>query len=169
MARISRNIGIHGSGLSTSTDPRTSAGDHHSGWSNLQEKVGRCTLDPQLSLDSYSVAPRGPRASPERLLSLQRNSTNVMTRGSMHRQLSSLEHMPKKGYPERTVKINKGYVDDVSRATRLATLPFPAMANGQCWTPRTRPECAHVPYAIFPLSHMVGEAVGARGASWGGP
>jgi len=52
----------------------------------------------------------------------------------------------------------------------LRRYPFPQwpMANAG-WTPRTRPECAHVPYAIFPLSHMVGEAVGARGASWGGP
>ena len=83
MARISRNIGIYGSGLSTSTGPRTSAGDHHSGWSNLLEKVGRCTLDLQLSLDSDSGALRGPRASPERLLSLQRNMTNVLARGSI--------------------------------------------------------------------------------------
>ena len=28
-----------------SMDQWTSAGDHHSGWPNLQEKVGRCTLD----------------------------------------------------------------------------------------------------------------------------
>ena len=95
MARISRNIGIHGSGLSTSTDPRTSAGDHHSGWSNLQEKVGRCTLDLQLGLDSYSGALGGPRASPERLLSLQRNVTNVMARGSMSRYALSVRAVPR--------------------------------------------------------------------------
>ena len=51
------------------------------GQSNLQEKVGRCTLDLKLSLDSYSGARRGPRASPERLLSLQRNVTNVIDAG----------------------------------------------------------------------------------------
>ena len=31
---------------------------------NLQEKVDRGTLDLELSLDLYSGAPRGPRASP---------------------------------------------------------------------------------------------------------
>jgi hypothetical protein len=37
---------------------------------NLQEKVDRGTYL-ELSLDSYSGAPRGPRASPEPLLGLQ--------------------------------------------------------------------------------------------------
>ena len=39
---------------------------------NLQEKVDRGTLDLELSLDSYSGAPRGPRASPGPLLGLQK-------------------------------------------------------------------------------------------------
>ena len=60
----------------------TSAGDHHLRWLNLQKKVGRGTLDLELSLDSYSGAPRGPRASPGPQLGLQRNVTNLMTRGS---------------------------------------------------------------------------------------
>ena len=55
-----------------------SASDHHSGWSNLQKKVGRGTLDLELTLDSYSGAPRGPRANRERLLSLQSNVTNLL-------------------------------------------------------------------------------------------
>ena len=62
------------------------------GQSNLQEKVGRCTLDLKLSLDSYSGARRGPRASPERLLSLQRNVTNVTAliwRGGVHGRLQA--------------------------------------------------------------------------------
>ena len=56
----------------------TSAGDHHLRWLNLQEKVGRGTLDLELSLDSYSGAPRGPRASPGPHLGLQRNVTNLL-------------------------------------------------------------------------------------------
>ena len=60
----------------------TSAGDHHLRWLNLQEKVGRGTLDLELSLDSYSGAPRGSRASPGPQLGLQRNVTNLMKRGS---------------------------------------------------------------------------------------
>ena len=49
---------------------------------NLQEKVGRGTLDLELSLDSYSGAPRGPRASPGPHLGLQRNVTNLLVQGS---------------------------------------------------------------------------------------
>ena len=60
----------------------TSAGDHHLRWLNLQEKVGRGTLDLELSLDSYSGAPRGPRASPGPHLGLQRNVTNLLAQGS---------------------------------------------------------------------------------------
>ena len=56
----------------------TSAGDHHLRWLNLQEKVGRGTLDLELSLDSYSGAPRGSRASPGPQLGLQRNVTNLL-------------------------------------------------------------------------------------------
>ena len=77
-----RNIWICGFGLSTSRHPWTSANDHHSGWSDLQKKIGRGTLDLELTLDSYSGAPRGPRASTERLLSLRRNVTNVLAQGS---------------------------------------------------------------------------------------
>ena len=62
----------------------TSAGDHHLRWLNLQEKVGRCTLDLELSLDSYSGAPRGPRASPEPHLGLQLNVTNLLKQGSIN-------------------------------------------------------------------------------------
>ena len=50
---------------------------------NLQEKVDRGTLDLELSLDSYSGAPRGPRASSGPLLGLQSNVTNVMHLESM--------------------------------------------------------------------------------------
>ena len=60
----------------------TSAGDHHLRWLNLQEKVGRGTLDLELSLDSYSGAPRGHRASPGPQLGLQRNVTNHLVQGS---------------------------------------------------------------------------------------
>ena len=78
-----RNIWIYGFGLSTSRHPWTSASDHHSGWSDLQKKIGRGTLDLKLTLDSYSGAPNeGPRASPERLLSLQSKVTNFMEQGS---------------------------------------------------------------------------------------
>ena len=42
----------------------------------------RHILDLELTLDSYSGAPRGSRASPERLLSPQRNVTNVLEHGS---------------------------------------------------------------------------------------
>ena len=49
---------------------------------NLQEKVDRGTLDLELSLDSYSGAPRGPRASPGPLLGLQSKVTNFMIQGS---------------------------------------------------------------------------------------
>ena len=41
MGTSTRNIWIYGFGLSTSRHPWTTASDHHSGWSNLQEKVGR--------------------------------------------------------------------------------------------------------------------------------
>ena len=81
MAPGPQNIWIHGSGLS---DPRirgprlvvTTKGGQ-TGWT----KVGRCILDPKLSLDSYAVAPRGPRASSGRLLSSQRNVTSLMDQG----------------------------------------------------------------------------------------
>ena len=45
---------------------------------------GRCrgTLDLELSLDSYSGAPRGPRASHGPLLGLQSKVTNFMSQGS---------------------------------------------------------------------------------------
>jgi hypothetical protein len=49
---------------------------------NLQEKVDRGTLDLELSLDSYSGAPMGPRASPGPLLGLQSKVTNFMIQGS---------------------------------------------------------------------------------------
>ena len=52
---------------------------------NLQEKVDRGTLDLELSLDSYSGAPRGPRASPGPLLGLQSKVTNFMKQGSRRR------------------------------------------------------------------------------------
>ena len=55
----------------------------HLRWLNLQKKVGRGTLDLELSLDSYSGAPRGPRASPGPQLGLQRNVTNLLKQGSM--------------------------------------------------------------------------------------
>ena len=64
--------GTHGPRLVTTTQ----------GGQTLQKKIGRGTLDLELTLDSYSGAPRGPRASPERLLSLQRNVTNVLAQGS---------------------------------------------------------------------------------------
>ena len=41
-----------------------------------------CELDLELSLDSYSGAPRGPRASPGPLLGLQSKVTNFMKQGS---------------------------------------------------------------------------------------
>ena len=47
-----------------------------------RKKIGRGTLDLELTLNSYSGAPKGPRASPERLLSLQRNVTNVLAQGA---------------------------------------------------------------------------------------
>ena len=43
--------------------------------------VGRCILHLKLTLDSYSGAPRGPRASPGRLLS---SVTNVLDQGSTY-------------------------------------------------------------------------------------
>ena len=44
-----------------------SAGDHCSGPSDLQKKVGRCILDLKLSVESDYGAPRGHRASPGRV------------------------------------------------------------------------------------------------------
>ena len=71
----------------------TSAGDHHPRRLNLQEKVGRGTLDLELSLDSYSGAPRGPRASPGPQLGLQRNVTNLLKQGSISFYQSD-RHLP---------------------------------------------------------------------------
>ena len=59
-----------------------SAGDHCSGPSDLQKKVGRCILDLKLSVESDYGASGGPRASPGRVSSSQRNVTNFMTQGS---------------------------------------------------------------------------------------
>ena len=104
MARISRNIGIHGSGLSTSTDPRTSAGDHHSGWlrggqtCRKRSRKGRQmhprpTIEPRFIFWGSQTRQRGPSATNgsakskpsqalrERFLSYlatERNVTNVM-------------------------------------------------------------------------------------------
>ena len=71
--------------VSASPDPwiqAPSAGDHCSGPSDLQKKVGRCFLHLNLSVESDYGAPRGPRASPGRVSSSQRNVTNFMTQGS---------------------------------------------------------------------------------------
>ena len=71
------------------------------GWENLQEKVG--TLDLELIRNSYYGAPRGPRASPGRLLSLQRNVTNVMEQGSKARRKAKEKNTILKCEPWRKI------------------------------------------------------------------
>ena len=70
---------------SASSDPWIQvpyAGDHWSGPSDLQKKVSRCILDLKLNVDSDYGAPRGPRASPGRVLSSQCRVVNVLEQGS---------------------------------------------------------------------------------------
>ena len=65
MGTSTRNIWIYGFGLSTSRHPWTSASDHTTqGGQICRKKIGRGTLDLELTLSSYSGAPKGPRASP---------------------------------------------------------------------------------------------------------
>ena len=73
---------IHGSAHPYAWIQGPYAGDHWSGPSNLRKKVSRCILDLELNVDSDYGAPRGPRASPGRVLSSQRKVTNFMRQGS---------------------------------------------------------------------------------------
>ena len=57
---------------------------NRSGPSNLQRKVDRCMMDRRFSVDSYSGALRGPRASLRRLLSPQRNATRPVDLGVLY-------------------------------------------------------------------------------------
>ena len=54
------------------------------GGQTCRKKVGGGTLHLELTLDSDSGAPSGPRASPERLLSLPRNVTNLLHQGRVY-------------------------------------------------------------------------------------
>jgi hypothetical protein len=81
---------------------------------NLQEKVDRGTLDLELSLDSYSGAPRGPRASSGPLLGLQSNVTNVMHHRGVYCSIET-----------NSIRVNQLYTNQLYTKPTLYRPEFP--------------------------------------------